>query len=173
MTKILIDRVYETQNHSKLGSGRIGVVTLACEISDVTLNGEPVAPAGVEHLLTFALQSFQDAYAGAADRADAVERHTAKLARVIAGTIGTHTRGEAEPAINRYIRAECRRVLSAAAKAEYKKLAPDARDDFLDAKFAAAPDATRNAITALAQARLDADIAAEKRTAALRTTITM
>lgn len=171
--KTLIDRVYETHNHSKLGSGRIGVVALECNISDVTLNGKPVAERGVHHLLNFALQSLQDAYAGATDMADAIERHRAKLARIVAGTIGVRESGAGEPAIARYIRAECRRVLSAIAKADYKKLAPEARDDFLDAKFAAAPDATRDAITALATARMDADLAAEKRTAALRTTITM
>lgn len=76
-------------NHRTYGA--IGKVVLEADVKTVKLNGKPIPGASVEYLLNFALQSLQDAYAGAKNAAEAKGAFDTKLDRLIAGTIGTRS----------------------------------------------------------------------------------
>ena len=69
--------------------GAIGRVVLSADVAKVTLNGSELPIGSVEYLLNFALQSLQDAYAGAKNEAEAKGAFNTKLDKLLAGTIGT------------------------------------------------------------------------------------
>lgn len=73
--------------------GAIGRVVMEADVKVVKLNGKPIPEGSVEYLLNFALQSLQDAYAGAGNEAEAKGSFNTKLDRLIAGTIGTRSGG--------------------------------------------------------------------------------
>lgn len=73
---------------SKEAFGNIGSVTLTVPDGVWTLNGQALPFASAEYLATFALQSLQDAYAGAETKADAVSEFTKRITRLIDGNIG-------------------------------------------------------------------------------------
>lgn len=73
--------------------GAIGEVELVAPGGKYVLNGEELPAQSVEHLLTFALQTLQDAYAGADNADEAVGAFNGKLDRLIAGTLGTRSGG--------------------------------------------------------------------------------
>lgn len=89
------NRVFEKRATDKsTWNGRVGHATL--EVSDKgvwTLNGKELPAQSVGYLLTFSLQSLQDAYAGAADLAEATGNFEKKLKAVQDGTIGVRTGG--------------------------------------------------------------------------------
>lgn len=73
--------------------GDIGKVTLTAPDGDYAIDGKALPESSVAHLLTFALQTLQDAYAGAKDAAEAQGAFNGKLDKLLAGTIGTRTGG--------------------------------------------------------------------------------
>jgi len=74
-------------------SGEIGRIVLETDATVMKLNGKPIPLGSMEYLLTFALQAFQDAYAGAQSLGDATGNFNKKLDAVIAGTIGVRSGG--------------------------------------------------------------------------------
>lgn len=78
-----VNRIFSHRTH-----GRIGMVTLGEEKGKWTLDGKELPAASVEYLMTFALQSLQDAYAGADDLAAAQGAFEKKRDAIIAGAIG-------------------------------------------------------------------------------------
>lgn len=73
--------------------GSIGKIVLESDASVIKLNGKPIPEASIEYLLTFALQAFQDAYAGSDNQANAIAAFEKKLERVVEGKIGTREGG--------------------------------------------------------------------------------
>lgn len=74
--------------------GDISNVTLEANVSEVKLDGKILPESSVEYLLMFALQSLQDAYAGAKNLEEAKGMFLAKYDKLIAGTIGIRNSGE-------------------------------------------------------------------------------
>lgn len=126
-----MERIYE---HRTLG--RIGLAKL--EITGkgkLALDGQELPEKSVEHFLNFALQSLQDAYAGA-DTLDAAKKAwQAKYDKIVAGTIGVRQGGGGEAIIMRFVRKVLRDHMTDASKAEYKALDATDRDDWLNAKY--------------------------------------
>lgn len=83
-----VERAY---SHKKFGA--IGKVRLEVEATSVTLDGTALPPKSVEYLLTFALQSLQDAYAGSETTDEAIADFGKKYEKLIAGEIGTRSGG--------------------------------------------------------------------------------
>lgn len=73
--------------------GDIGKVSLVAPDGEYKLNGETLPPTSVNHLLTFALQTLQDAYAGAKSADEAQGAFNGKLDKLLNGTIGTRSSG--------------------------------------------------------------------------------
>lgn len=73
--------------------GAIGAVHLVAQVDKVTVDGKELPGKSVEYLLNFALQSLQDAYAGAKTVAEAKSMFDKRLENVIAGTIGQRIGG--------------------------------------------------------------------------------
>jgi len=69
----------------------VGNVTFQVDVSQCAINGSELPGVSIEHLLTFALQSLQDAYAGASDYESAKAAFDSKLDKIVNGTIGTRT----------------------------------------------------------------------------------
>lgn len=74
--------------------GQIGSVELSANVKDVKVDGTTLPDASVEYLLHFALQSLQDAYAGAKTEDEAKAAWAKKLDALKAGTIGVRGGGE-------------------------------------------------------------------------------
>lgn len=85
------------RKYSHAEHGDIGEVALTVPADGWTLNGQALSEAAVQHLATFALQTFQDAYAGAKNAGDAKGNFDKKLAKVMDGTIGTRLGGPRDP----------------------------------------------------------------------------
>lgn len=73
--------------------GDIGSVTFIAPEGEYAVNGKALPASSVNHLLTFALQTLQDAYAGAKNADEAVGAFNGKLDKLLAGTIGTRSGG--------------------------------------------------------------------------------
>lgn len=101
--------------------GQIGRVVLEADVKVVKLNGKPIPDQSVEYLLNFALQSLQDAYAGAKNEAEAQGAFGTKLDKLIAGTIGLRTGGSAVTDETRI----ARRIVRNAMKAKLGKESED------------------------------------------------
>lgn len=74
--------------------GEIGSAALVANVTDVTLDGKVLPEASVEYLLHFALQSLQDAYAGAKTDAEAKAAWEKKRDALLAGTVGVRGGGD-------------------------------------------------------------------------------
>lgn len=74
--------------------GKIGDVTFTVPKGKFALNEQELSDASVAHLMTFALQTLQDAYAGAKSTDEALGAFNAKYDKLINGTIGTRTSGD-------------------------------------------------------------------------------
>lgn len=81
-----------TFNHRTFG--KIGEVTFVVPKGKYVLNGNELPDSSVAHLMTFALQTLQDAYAGAKNTDEALGAFNAKFDKLINGTIGTRTGGD-------------------------------------------------------------------------------
>lgn len=139
----IVNRVFakrETEN--SLWSGRLGVAELKVDGKGKWwLDGNELPAASAAYLATFALQSLQDAYAGAKSQADAVAAWEKKRNALLAGTIGVRTGGggDSDP-LATFRRAIVRKALTGDNAAEYKAIPSDdqkARGEWLDAKYAA------------------------------------
>lgn len=125
-----IERKFAHRTH-----GDIATVTLTADVANVKVNGTEVPAASVEYLLTFALQSLQDAYAGADNSANAKAMFEKKLAKLIAGDIGA--RGTSDGV------SEAVKVARSITKAMAKKNMGDKSEAW--AKFTGLSDADQNA----------------------------
>jgi hypothetical protein len=83
-----------TRNYAHRTFGAIGSVELTAPSGKYMLDGKELPEQSVNHLLTFALQTLQDAYAGADDAAEAIGAFGKKLDKLIAGTLGTRSGGD-------------------------------------------------------------------------------
>lgn len=164
-----VNRVYETRESSRLGQVRIGQVEAVIDVAGFTINGQPVHPAGVEHLLHFAFQSLQDAYAGAENEPDARAAFNGKLERILKGTIGVREAGSGVSALMSAIRTLLRPDVKAAHGAEtWKAMLEDARLAAIDAVWEDQDDDTKAAYTAAAQEELDRKRAEAERLAKVK-----
>lgn len=78
-------------NHKRFG--HLGKVVLESNVTTIKLNGKPVAESSIEYLLNFALQSLQDAYAGAENAEQAQGLWDKKLDAILNGTLGARSGG--------------------------------------------------------------------------------
>lgn len=109
--------------HRTLGEVSTGV-HLVADVAKVTLDGKELPGKSVEYLLNFALQSLQDAYAGAKTQEEAKGLFAKRLENVIAGTIGQRVGGQGQSEETRVtlsvVRAILKTKLTAEAYAKYK-----------------------------------------------------
>lgn len=110
-----------TRNYTHRTFGAIGSVAFTVPKGKFTLNGTELPEASVAHLMTFALQTLQDAYAGAKDAAEAQGAFNTKLDRLIQGTIGTRGSGDGTDERTRVARS----VTMAAAKTKFGAKSPE------------------------------------------------
>lgn len=75
--------------------GEIGKIAMVADVAKVTIDGKELPETSVEYLLHFALQSLQDAYAGAKNPTEAAAAFDKKLKALCEGTIGVRTGGNA------------------------------------------------------------------------------
>lgn len=101
--------------------GAIGSVVFATPKGKYTLNGTELPEASVAHLMTFALQTLQDAYAGAKSTDEALGAFNGKLDKLLNGTIGTRGSGDGADERTRVARS----VTMAAAKAKFGAKSPE------------------------------------------------
>lgn len=73
--------------------GEIGEIELASDVKKMVLNGVELPQVSIDYLLTFAMQTLQDAYAGAKDQDEAQKAFEAKLERIQKGEIGVRGAG--------------------------------------------------------------------------------
>lgn len=137
-------------NHKTFGA--IGSVVFTVPKGKYAINGHELPESSVAHLMTFALQTLQDAYAGAKSTDEAQGAFNGKLDKLLNGTIGTRGSGDGADERTRVARS----VVHAAAKAKFGAksaewatftgLDDDARNAKLDAWFAANEDAFTPAV---------------------------
>lgn len=143
--------VVRTFSRRKEGEDDIGTIRLTGK-AELSIDGKELPSTSVEYLMTFALQSLQDAYAGKESHADAKEAFEAKLARVIDGTIGTRGGGTTvsdETKIGREIVRDKLRAKGGEAWKAYKEAADaEARAAILDAIIAKNADAIAKLVEA-------------------------
>ena len=88
-TEMEIKRTYPHRGgKTNVAFGHIADMVFVAPDGEYTFNGEVIHPRGVEHLMNFCLQTLQDVYAGATDKADAIAKFATKYDRIVAGTIG-------------------------------------------------------------------------------------
>lgn len=145
---MLINRSY---NHREFGA--IGEVSFETPNGKYVLNGTELPESSVEHLLTFALQTFQDAYAGAKDATEAVANFEKKVGRVIDGSLGTRGGGgvdEFTSVARQIVRSAIKAKLGGKSEAwaNFTGLSDDEQNAKLDANFAANAEALTPAVNA-------------------------
>lgn len=101
--------------------GAIGSVTFEVPKGKFTLDGHELPEASVTHLMTFALQTLQDAYAGAKSTDEATAAFLGKYDKLLNGTIGTRAAGDGADERTRVARS----VTMAAAKAKFGAKSPE------------------------------------------------
>ena len=101
--------------------GNIGAVTFEVPKGKYRINGNDLPEASVAHLMTFALQTLQDAYAGAKSTDEALGAFNGKLDKLLNGTIGTRGSGDGADERTRVARS----VVMAAAKAKFGAKSPE------------------------------------------------
>lgn len=141
-----ITRTYAKRETSKSDwSGNIGEVVLTLgDDGTMTLDGTKLGDAAMRHLLNFALQTLQDAYAGAKSLDEAQGNFAKKRAALLEGTIGVRGSGDGESEATRIARklvlAEFKLGLGAGWKDSEKwkafdGLTPEEQNAKLDAAF--------------------------------------
>lgn len=100
--------INRTYTHRTLGA--IGTVALVIDGDKWSLDGKELPESSITYLATFALQSLQDAYAGAETAEEAVNAWTVKRDKLIAGTIGTRGGGDGVDDRTRVARSVMRKV---------------------------------------------------------------
>lgn len=167
MSNVLsMSRVYSKRETEKSDwHGRIGSVELVFESDSditVTLDGTTLTGASVDHLLNFALQTLQDAYAGADSLDAAIGAFEKKRDRILDGSIGTRSDGDGVS----YFVTVARSIVRANIKAQYgaksdkwiafTKLSDDDQDAKLDAVYAANEPALKPKVEAEIERRAEA-----------------
>lgn len=109
MTVYTIARTFEKKRQGSAVQGRIGQASLEIDATSVKLNGKPLPRTSIDHLFNFALQTLQDAYAGAETITDAVDAFEAKLGKLLDGTLGA--RGEGIDSFTKVARQVVRAIL--------------------------------------------------------------
>lgn len=109
------------RNYTHRTFGAIGAVTFVAPKGKFTLNGNDLPDASVAHLMTFALQTLQDAYAGAKSTDEALGAFNGKLDKLLNGTIGTRGSGDGADERTRVARS----VTMSAAKAKFGAKSPE------------------------------------------------
>jgi len=74
--------------------GKVGDVVFTTPKGAYKINGTELPESSVAHLMTFALQTLQDAYAGAKSTDEALGAFNGKLDKLLNGTIGTRGSGD-------------------------------------------------------------------------------
>lgn len=141
MHPVAIHRTFISRNQD---IGFIGEVRLTGE-AKLILDGKELPVKSVEYLMTFALQSLQDAYAGV-DTLDAAKAAwAAKRDKLLSGEIGARGPAASVPIETRIARDIMRDIFhkkaSEAARKEYKAADADDRNAILDAAIAKNADA--------------------------------
>jgi hypothetical protein len=151
-----------TREYNHRTFGAVGAVVFETPKGKYVLNGTELPESSVAHLMTFALQTLQDAYAGAKDEADAVGAFNTKLDRLLNGTIGTRSGGGGVSEETSVARSIVRQAVKAkfGAKSEqwatFTGLSDDDQNAKLDAWFAEHEATFRPAVDAkLAERRAD------------------
>lgn len=93
--------------------GKIGDVTFTVPKGKFAINGNELPDTSVAHLMTFALQTLQDAYAGAKSTDEAQGAFNGKLDKLLNGTIGTRGSGDGADERTRVARALVRGAFKA------------------------------------------------------------
>lgn len=171
MKTITVARSYDHKAH-----GRIGVAEFTVESKSnigFMLNGQELPQSSVDHLLTFALQSLQDAYAGAENETDAKERFNAKLERILAGTLGTRSGGSGVDPITVEVRNIIRADVKKAIGDDWKAMEEDARNAAVDQVFNDQPEEVRDALTEAAKGEIARKQAEKAAKAALGAKLTI
>jgi hypothetical protein len=106
-------------NHKTFGA--IGSVVFDVPKGSFKLNGQTLPDASVAHLMTFALQTLQDAYAGAKSTDEALGAFNQKLDKLLNGTIGTRGSGDGADERTRVARA----IVRGAVKAKFGGKSPE------------------------------------------------
>lgn len=123
--------------------GHIGKVTFTVPKGKYAINGTELPQSSVDHLMVFALQTLQDAYAGAKSTDEALGAFNGKLDKLLNGTIGTRGSGDGADERTRVARQIVRGLVKAkygASSPEWKTftgLADAEQNAKLDAMFAA------------------------------------
>jgi hypothetical protein len=92
---------------------------------------KPLPVASIQHLMFFALQTLQDAYAGKSGE-DAIAAWKIKAAKIVDGTIGTRGQSSGVSLWQSIARSLVRDVVKASKPAEYKAADADERNAMLD-----------------------------------------
>lgn len=136
-----VARLFEKRETEKSGwGGRVGHTELVADGKKWTLDGKELPAESITYLMNFALQSLQDAYAGAESLSDAKARWQAKYDALVDGTVGMRGSGGGvsdETTAQRYVmkRAYFAQV-DDAKKAAFKDMEPADQADLLDRLFA-------------------------------------
>lgn len=109
------------RNYTHRTYGNIGEVTFVAPKGKFTLNGQELPESSVAHLMGFALQTLQDAYAGAKSTDEALGAFNGKLDKLLNGTIGTRGSGDGVDERTRVARS----VVMSAAKAKFGAKSPE------------------------------------------------
>lgn len=83
--------------------GPVGKVELTVPAEGWSIDGHELNEQAVQHLATFALQTLQDAYAGAKTSDEAQANWEKKLDRIVKGVIGVREGGVRNPVLARAI----------------------------------------------------------------------
>lgn len=162
MTQVNINRSFDHRSY-----GHIGTVEMTGEAT-FKIGDRVVPDQSVEYLVTFALQSLQDAYAGAESESDAKARFDKKLDRLLAGEIGTREGGGGVSEETKVARSIVRGLFKTKyAKADAKRVEFDAMDEKgqnaeLDAMFERNAEKLQPAVDAELKRRADAKKSTKK-----------
>lgn len=163
----ITNRVFTKRETEKSDwSGRIGATELKVDGKGKWwLDGVELPQASADYLANFALQSLQDAYAGASSLDDATKRWEAKRKALLEGTVGVRSGGGGEEPHMAYVRQIVRKALGEANKAKYDAIPSDdqaARKEFLEGLYDGLDDDKREAVETEAKRQLAVDVEAKR-----------
>lgn len=118
-TRSCIMEINRTFAHRTFGA--IGNAVFETPKGKYVLNGHELPESSVAHLMTFALQTLQDAYAGAKSTDEALGAYNGKLDKLLNGTIGTRSGGDGVDERTRVARS----IVRGAVKAKFGGKSPE------------------------------------------------
>lgn len=157
MSKIILStaRTYVSRKQGHIG--RAAMRIMSDGTMELSIDGDEfftLPDSSRDHFLNFAMQSLQDAYAGAESTAAAKAAFTAKVAKLRDGTLGVRGEGVDEWTIA--ARNIVRPLVKAKRAAEYKAADADGRTAMVDAAI------DKNRDNAAFVAKVDAEMARMK-----------